>query len=73
MNIEECLKNNKTYNIFSKGAIQKVQKMIENNEDVLYALASNVSIFEKNSISFTSIWWSYAIKKRFKWGCCYNW
>lgn len=54
MNIEECLKNNKTYNIFSKGAIHKVQKLIENNEEILYALVSNVSIFENNSISFAN-------------------
>nr|DAJ80365.1 MAG TPA: Short C-terminal domain [Caudoviricetes sp.] len=54
MNIEECLKNNKTYNIFNKGAIHKVQKLIENNEEILYALVSNVSIFENNSISFAN-------------------
>ncbi len=52
MKVEELVKDNKTYNIFQKEAIQKVQNLIENNEGVLYALVSNISISENNSINF---------------------
>lgn len=48
MNIEKYVKENKTYNIFNKEAIQKTQNLIENNEEVLYALVTNVSITENN-------------------------
>ena len=52
MSIEEYVKNNKTYSILSKVAIQKAQKLIENNEDVLYAVVTNISIIENDSTSF---------------------
>lgn len=52
MDIEEYVKNNKTYSILSKVAIQKAQKLIENNEDVLYAVVTNISIIENDSTSF---------------------
>ena len=51
MSIEEYVKNNKTYSILSKVAIQKAQKLIENNEDVLYAVVTNISIIENDSTS----------------------
>lgn len=54
MNIEECVKNNKTYNILNKGAIHKAQKMVESNEEVLYALVTNVLISKSDSIGFTN-------------------
>ena len=31
MNIEEYVKNNKTYNLMNKSAIQKAQNLIEND------------------------------------------
>lgn len=54
MSIEECVKNNKTYNILNKGAIRKAQETIESDEEVLYALVTNVSISGNNSTSFTN-------------------
>ena len=52
MNVEDFVKNNKTYNFFNKGAIKKTQALIEENEDLLYALVTNVSINKNNSTSF---------------------
>lgn len=52
MNIEEYVKNNKTYNLMNKSAIQKTQNLIENDEEILYALVTNVSIDKNNNTSF---------------------
>lgn len=52
MNIEEYVKNNKTYNLMNKSAIQKAQNLIENDEEILYALVTNVSIDKNNNTSF---------------------
>lgn len=52
MNIEEYVKNNKTYNILNKGVIQKAQSLVGSNEEILYALVTNVSIDKNNSTSF---------------------
>ena len=52
MNIEEYVKNNKTYNILNKGAIQKAQSLVGSNEEILYALVTNVSIDKNNNTSF---------------------
>lgn len=52
MNIEEYVKNNKTYNILNRSAIIKAQKLIESNEEVLYALVTNISISPKTDTSF---------------------
>lgn len=52
MNIEEYVKNNKTYNILNRSAIIKAQKLVESNEEVLYALVTNISISPKTDTSF---------------------
>lgn len=52
MNIEEHVRNNKTYNLLNKNAIQKAQKLIEKNEKVLCAVVTNISIETNNSTSF---------------------
>lgn len=52
MNIEDFVKNNKTYDFFNKGAIKKTQALIEENEELLYALVTNVSINKNNHTSF---------------------
>ena len=51
MNIEEYVKNNKTYNILNKGAIQKAQSLVGSNEEILYALVTNVSIGNLDSVN----------------------
>lgn len=52
MNVEDFVRNNKTYNFLNKGAIKKTQSLIEGNEELLYALVTNVSINKKNNTSF---------------------
>lgn len=52
MNVEDFVKNNKTYNFLNKGAIKKTQALIEENEKLLYALVTNVSINKNNNTSF---------------------
>ena len=52
MNVEDFVKNNKTYDFFNKGAIKKTQALIEENEELLYALVTNVSINKNNNTSF---------------------
>lgn len=52
MNVEEYTKSNKTYNFLNKCAIQKMQNLIENNEEVLYSLVTNISIEKNNNTSF---------------------
>ena len=62
MNIEEYVKNNKTYNILNKGAIQKAQSLVGSNEEILYALVTNVSIDKNNNTSFKNPFISFRIK-----------
>ena len=52
MNLEDFVKNNKTYNFLNKGAIKKTQALIEENEKLLYAIVTNVSINKNNNTSF---------------------
>ena len=52
MNIEEYVKNNKTYNFLNKSVVEKTQNLIENNENILYALVTNVSINKDSNTSF---------------------
>ncbi len=52
MNVEDFVKNNKTYNFLNKGAIKKTQALIEENEKLLYAIVTNVSINKNNNTSF---------------------
>lgn len=52
MNIEEYVKNNKTYNLMNKSAIQKAQNLIENDEEILYALVTNISTDKNTNTNF---------------------
>ena len=52
MNVDDFVKNNKTYSFLNKGAIRKTQTLIEENEKLLYALVTNIAINKNNNKSF---------------------
>ena len=49
MTIEEAIKESGTTNILAKGSTKKAQSLIENNEEILYAINANVTIKENKS------------------------
>lgn len=49
MTIDEAIKISGTTNILAKGSTKKAQALIENNEEVMYALNTNVLIEDTNS------------------------
>ena len=46
MTVEEAIKKSGTTNILAKGSTRKAQKLIKENEDVLYAINTNISIVD---------------------------
>ncbi len=48
MTVDEAIKRSGTTNILAKGSTKKAQKLIENNEEVIYALNTNVLIVDTN-------------------------
>ena len=44
MTVEEAIEKSGTKNILAKSSTKKAQKMIQNNETVLYAINTNVLI-----------------------------
>ena len=49
MTVEEAIRKSGTKNILAKGSTKKTQQMIQPNEDVLYAINTNVTIKNVNT------------------------
>ena len=49
MTVEEAIKKSGTKNILAKGSTKKTQQMIQQNEEVLYAINTNVIIKNVNT------------------------
>ncbi len=49
MTIEEAIKKSGTTNIMAKGSTKKAQTLIEKNEDVFYAINTNIIVEDRNS------------------------
>ena len=48
MTVDEAIKISGTTNILAKGSTKKEQELIENNEEVMYALNTTVLIVDTN-------------------------
>ncbi len=48
MTVDEAIKKSGTKNILAKGSTKKAQGLIENNEEVIYALNTNVLVVDTN-------------------------
>ena len=46
MTVEEAIKKSGTINILAKGSTKKAQSLIENEENILYAINTNLSIID---------------------------
>lgn len=46
--IEEMIKKNKTYNLFAKASTREAQKMLRNDEELLYAIHCNLTLQNGN-------------------------
>lgn len=49
MTVEEAIKKSKTTNILARGSTKKAQSLIEENEEILYAINTNVVIIDNNT------------------------
>lgn len=48
MTVEEAIKQSGTTNIMAKGSTKKAQSLIENDEEVIYAINTNVVVLDTN-------------------------
>lgn len=49
MTVEEAIKRSGTSNILAKGSTKKAQQLIRENEEILYAINTNVSIIDNKT------------------------
>ncbi len=67
MTIEEAIERSGTKNILAKGSTKKAQSLIRENEEVLYAINTNVSVIDNKKQYKGNV----LVKKFIKWSCSY--